>query len=152
MWCEQRSPPYAHFASKEELLLSMQQHVTEEFTQRLKKAVSDCPHPDIMEAIMCIGREYVKFFMENPHYFKFLYSNENDFLKINVSLNSKDNYLPFDCLRDNVVRINKIMGKELSDTEQEIEILRLWITMQGYTSIAILKNVKWNCSWEEAMD
>ena len=128
--------PYAHFASKEELLCGMQQYVTEEFTERLEKAVSDCPYPDTEEAIMCMGREYVKFFMENPHYFKFLYFN--DFMKIDLSLNSKENFPPFDCLRDNVMRINKITGKQLSDSEQEVEILKLWITVQGYTSIVVL--------------
>lgn len=142
--------PYAHFASKEELLCAMQQYVTEEFTKRLQKAVSDCKHPDTEEAIICMGREYVRFFMENPHYFKFLYFN--DFMKIDISLNSKDNYPPFDCLRDNIIRINKEIGKQLSDVEQEVEILKLWISVQGYTSIVVLGNVKWSCSWEEAMD
>ena len=142
--------PYAHFASKEELLCGMQQHVTEEFTERLQKAVVDCPNPDTEEAIICMGREYVRFFMENPHYFKFLYFN--DFMKIDVSLHSKDNYQPFECLRDNILRINQKLGRKLSDKEQEVEILKLWITVQGYTSIVVLSNVKWSRSWEDAMD
>ncbi len=142
--------PYAHFAGKEELLCGMQQYVAEEFTERLQKAVADCPNPDTEEVIICIGREYVRFFMKNPHYFKFLYFN--DFMKIDLSLHSKDNFPPFECLRDNVVRINQKLGRALSDEEQETEILKLWITVQGYTSIAVLGNVKWSCSWEDAMN
>lgn len=144
--------PYAHFANKEELISAMQQHVTEEFMHRLKKSVLECQNADTMDAIMCIGREYVRFFMENPHYFKFLYSSKNDFLKINLNLNSKDNYPPFEYLKDSVIRINKNMGIQLSDREQEFEVLKLWIAVQGFTSIAILKNVEWDCTWEDSMN
>ncbi len=68
--------PYAHFAGKEELLEAMRQYVTDEFTKRMEQAIDECKHPDTDEVIRCMGREYVRFFIEKPDYYKFLYFHD----------------------------------------------------------------------------
>ena len=142
--------PYAHFAGKEELLEAMRQYVTDEFTKRMEQAIDECKHPDTDEVIRCMGREYVRFFIENPDYYKFLYFH--DFIKVDLSPDSKDNFRPFDLLKENVLRINKIGHVKKTKKEQEIEIVKLWTAVQGLASIASMSNVKCDYPWDKMID
>ena len=142
--------PYAHFAGKEELLEAMRQYVTDEFTKRMEQAIDECKHPDTDEVIRCMGREYVRFFIANPDYYKFLYFH--DFIKVDLSPDSRDNFRPFDLLKENVIRINKIGHVKKTKKEQEIEIVKLWTAVQGLASIASLPNVKCDYPWDQMID
>ena len=39
----------------------------------------------------------------------------------------------------------------LSDYEKELEIIRIWSSVQGVTSIIFMKNVKWSHGWKEEL-
>ena len=69
------SAPYAHFQDKEQLLEAMKATVTELFTQQLNEAVAEAGGESAEKAIVAMGRSYVKFFMEHPDYYIFLFYN-----------------------------------------------------------------------------
>ncbi len=73
-------------------------------------------------------------------------------IKVDLSPDSKDNFRPFDLLKENVIRINKIGHVKKTKKEQEIEIVKLWTAVQGLASIASLPNVKCDYPWDQMID
>lgn len=142
--------PYAHFKDMDELLHAMQEHVTDEFMVYLLNAIEKSENKDGKEAIFNVGKAYVLFFANHPQYYKFLYYHE--FIKIDLSMDSHDNFKPFELFRDLVLRVNRAEGKKINKEEQELEILKLWADVQGFASIASMKNVIWSKSWEETIE
>lgn len=141
--------PYAHFSSKEDLIRSMQEYVTEEFMKRLEEAVAQCPHPDTEEVIVYMGMAYVKFFIEHPQYYKFLFYHE--FMKVDLTLQTEDNFPPFEFLKSQVMRLHSVRNEIISRQEQSLEIMKLWSDVQGLASIASMKGVEWDQPWEETI-
>lgn len=67
--------PYRHFANKDSLLAAIITQVFEKLDNSLKKAVSKYPH-DLGSQLREMAFLYVKFFVENPEYMKFLFFSD----------------------------------------------------------------------------
>ena len=67
--------PYSHFQNKEELLEAMQLFITDRFSKQLESTVQK--NNNVAEILKDMGIAYVSFFVENPAYFQFLYSQSN---------------------------------------------------------------------------
>ena len=74
--------PYSHFQNKEELLEAMQLFITDRFSKLLEDTIQK--NHNISEILKDMGVTYISFFVENPAYFQFLYSQSN--IKIDLSL------------------------------------------------------------------
>ena len=144
--------PYAHFDGKTELIAAMQEYVTEKFMRYLKQAIEQCEHPGTHEEIFCMGKAYVLVFLENPQYYKFLYFH--NYMKVDFSIDSKDNYPPFQLLKDTVLRLHEREGIHLAKQDQELELLKLWSDVHGLASIASMNhhNIIWNQAWDETIE
>ena len=140
--------PYAHFKNKEEMINAIKKHVEETFTQYLEAAISQCGN-DIERKIITLGNAYITFFIDNPEYFTFLFSR--GFIHANLDFNSSDenNFKPFKILKDLCSIYFDQKKPELSDYEKELEIIRIWASVQGITSIIFMQNVKWSHDWKE---
>ena len=77
--------PYSHFQNKEELLEAMQLFITDRFSKLLEDTIQK--NHNISEILKDMGVTYISFFVENPAYFQFLYSQSN--IKIDLSLSSQ---------------------------------------------------------------
>ena len=73
--------PYSHFQNKE-LLEAMQLFITDRFSKLLEDTIQK--NHNISEILKDMGVTYISFFVENPAYFQFLYSQSN--IKIDLSL------------------------------------------------------------------
>ena len=73
--------PYSHFQNKEELLEAMQLFITDRFSKLLEDTIQK--NHNISEILKDMGVTYISFFVENPAYFQFLYSQSN--IKIDLS-------------------------------------------------------------------
>lgn len=141
--------PYAHFKSKDDLINAIKNHVTENFTERLEKSVSKIRDGGIEKKIIALGNAYVLFFMEHPEYFTFLFSRGYIHVNLDFSKSDENNFKPFLILKDLCTQYFAEKKPELSDYEKELEIIRIWASVQGLTSIIFMNNVKWSRSWKK---
>ena len=141
--------PYAHFKSKDDLINAMKNHVTDNFTEHLEKSVSKIRDGGIEKKIIALGNAYVLFFMEHPEYFTFLFSRGYIHVNLDFSKSDENNFKPFLILKDLCAQYFAEKKPELSDYEKELEIIRIWASVQGLTSIIFMNNVKWSRSWKK---
>ena len=92
------SAPYSHFKDKEELIEAIKSSVTNKFMEELNKAINSSNSAE--EAILNMGKSYVLFFINNPDYFKFLFSNQNIIAHLKVDKEYKNDYPPFILLKE----------------------------------------------------
>ena len=141
--------PYAHFKSKDDLINAMKNHVTDNFTEHLEKSVSKIRDGGIEKKIIALGNAYVLFFMEHPEYFTFLFSRGYIHVNLDFSKSDENSFKPFLILKDLCTQYFAEKKPELSDYEKELEIIRIWASVQGLTSIIFMNNVKWSRSWKK---
>ena len=144
--------PYAHFAGKEELIKAMQDHVTERFTQRLQAAIEQKKDEGAEQMILAMGKAYVLFFVENPAYFTFLFSGDSIRAHLSLDQPDADDYPLYLLMKQLYFRMNEENGRICTQKEQELELIRIWSSVQGLASIACMKNVIYDGSWEEAVE
>lgn len=149
--CEvSHSAPYAHFKDKEELIEAIKSSVTNKFMEELNKAINSSNSAE--EAILNMGKSYVLFFINNPDYFKFLFSNQNIIAHLKVDKEYKNDYPPFILLKEEYLKYLEEKNLKRSDDEKEIDIIRIWSTVHGLASIACMPNVEVSFSFEEKLD
>ena len=140
--------PYSHFKNKEELLNQMQIHITDEFSKKLNDVITIYENQD--EVLEYLGKAYVTFFIENPHYFSFLYSQSS--IKIDLTLNENNesnflNYPPFEIYKD--IAISLMDKANYPKEKQKDAVIALWAFIHGITSLATMKNIKYDEDWEK---
>ena len=146
------SAPYAHYKDKEELLSAIKSSVTEQFTKYLYEAVDRMKEESAEKAIVAMGRSYVKFFIDNPDYYQFLFYNQGITVHLVAGENHEEDYPPYLLLKALFFRHLDEKGIKLSDEEKEIELIKIWSTVQGIASIAGMENVTTNKPWESYLD
>ena len=144
--------PYAHFKNKEEMINAIKNYVTDSFTLYLEKAVNKTQTQDIEAKIIALGKAYVTFFINNPEYFTFLFSRGYIHANLDFSHSDKNDFKPFVILKNLCTQYFQEKKPALSDYEKELEIIRIWASVQGITSIIFMKNVKWSRSWKKEIE
>jgi AcrR family transcriptional regulator len=142
--------PYAHFKNKEEMINAIKQFVEDAFTGYLEAAVNKV-EDDVEEKIVALGLAYVSFFIDNPEYFTFLFSRGYVHLNLDFKSPDKNIFKPYKLLKDLCICYFDEKKNGLSDYEKELEIIRIWSSVQGLTSIIFMKNVKWSHDWKDEL-
>lgn len=137
--------PYSHFQSKEELLDAMQQHITDQFSMILEETISD--YEDTPELLKNMGVAYVSFFIDNPHYFSFIYSQSNVNIDLTFGSSDEENYRPFVIYKTVVSKILDRINYPMQ--KQEDVIIALWAFIHGITSLATMKHVSYDGNWKQ---
>ena len=136
--------PYSHFQNKEELLNAMQDHITNEFSNMLRDTIkAHDGRPDILEHL---GRAYVVFFMDKPHYFSFLHTQSNTCIDLSFNDDNGENYAPFEIFKglvESLIAKTNYPREKYKDT-----IIALWAFIHGITSLATMNNVYYDEDWE----
>ena len=143
------SAPYAHFKDKEELIEAIKESVTNSFMEELNNAIKDANNAEA--AILNMGRSYVTFFIKNPDYFKFLFSNQNIIAHLKVDKEYNNDYPPFILLKEQYLKYLKENKLEKTNDEKEIDIIKIWSTVHGLASLACMANVEVSFNWEEKL-
>lgn len=146
------SAPYAHYKDKDELLSAIKASVTEQFTEYLNKAVDGMKEESTEKAIVAMGRSYVKFFIDNPDYYQFLFYNQKITVHLMTGEIHEEDYPPYLLLKALFLRYLDEKGLKLSDEEKEIELIKIWSTVQGIASIACMENVTTSKPWGTYLD
>lgn len=143
------SAPYAHFKDKDELIEAIKESVTNSFMDELNSAIKTSKNSE--EAILNMGRSYVTFFIKNPDYFKFLFSNQNITAHLRVDKEYENDYPPFILLKNEYLKYLKEKNIERTNDEKEIDIIKIWSTVHGLASLACMPNVEVSFNWEEKL-
>ena len=146
------SAPYAHYKDKDELLSAIKESVTEQFTEYLNKAVDGMKEESSEKAIVAMGRSYVKFFIDNPDYYQFLFYNQRITVHLMTGEIHEEDYPPYLLLKALFLRYLDEKGLKLSDEEKELELIKIWSTVQVIASIACMENVTTSKPWETYLD
>ena len=141
--------PYSHFKSKEELLEAMQDYVTDQFTKELKKSIQDADL-DQPEAIVKLGKCYVMFFIKNPQYYQFLFSQSCVKVNLKMEDDGANNYPPFELLRQTTFRILKKMGMPTNKIKDAV--ISEWATVHGLAAIATMPGISYDYNWEQKIE
>lgn len=144
------SAPYSHFKNKDELLQGMQNHVTKLFMRALESSIENYSQTKDPEILIQIGKAYVLFFIHQPHYFNFLFYHSSMSINLAMDDDCKDNFPPFELLRQYSFRIFKNLG--MDDETIKDSIISMWSTVHGLASIATMKNVHYDKSWESKIE
>ncbi len=140
-----KAAPYSHFQSKEDLLEAMRDYVTVQFMEVLENTVRSCQNQNDPGLLIQIGKSYVLFFIENPQYFLFLFSQQG--MEVNLSLDDDgtNNFPPFQLFKTAAIPILGDLG--MSKEKMEDAIISMWATVHGLASIATMKNVHYDKDW-----
>lgn len=145
-----KAAPYSHFQSKEDLLIAMRDYVTGQFMEVLENTVRSCQNQKDPGLLIQIGKSYVMFFIKNPQYFSFLFSQHG--IEVNLSLedDGTNNFPPFQLFKTEAVPILGDLG--MSEEKMEDAIISMWATVHGLASIATMKNVHYDKDWETKIE
>ncbi len=141
------SAPYKHFKNKEDLINSILETVTSKFYNSLK-TVSETFKGDSKDLMIALGREYVKFMVDNPDYLKFLFLNESlspislSTNVVNSPINTSNNTPKADAF--NIFKNAAL--KYLFDSNIEPEnyitiILYMWSLVHGYAVLLATNSI-----------
>ncbi len=138
--------PYAHFKSKEELLLTCREHVSNQFAHYLSNAIVD---KDITkpETLNLLGNAYIEFFKLHPVYFNFIFNNKETCKMVLTLDEVKDNYPPFEVFRKVCLALTESYG--ISKQQGLARLIKCWSLVHGATALIISPNVKLNGDWSE---
>lgn len=145
-----QTAPYSYFKSKEELLTAMQDYVTEQFTSVLQNAVDSFPEQNNPYVLIVLGKAYVMFFIENPQYYTFLFSQPCMTVNLAIDADGTKNFSPYELLKKIVLKV--FGGSGMSDEKIQDIIILLWSTVHGLSAIAGMKNVYYDKNWETKIE
>lgn len=141
-----QAAPYSHFQGKEDLLAAMRDYVTERFMVELERSMQACEDRNDPCVLIEMGRSYVMFFLRNPQYFSFLFSQSGVTVDLSLDGDGAKNFPPFELLKSNASRILAASG--MPREKMQDSIIALWATVHGLTNIATMKNVHYDKDWE----
>ncbi|MCI6190702.1 MAG: TetR/AcrR family transcriptional regulator [Clostridium sp.] len=136
--------PYAHFKSKDEFIVAIQQHIMDSFTDSLEKTADQYKDSDSL--LPMLGKSYVMFFYKNPLYFDFLFSRKNIRIQLSLSVSDENENPPLDILKKTAVSIFK--KANISEKSMQDKIIAMWALVQGLSSIVTMPNVEYDDDWE----
>ena len=137
--------PYSHFKDVDALIRAMGRHVTERFTEKLRAAIQG--QEDSPNAVPLLGRAYISFFIENPHYLQFLFYHSG--LTIDLDGGGTEDYPPFALFKEAACRLFDHVG--LPEDEQLKTLIALWSMVHGISSLLTNKGIRYSGDWVDVL-
>jgi AcrR family transcriptional regulator len=129
--------PYKHFQSKEEIIAEIGKVIAVEFGSALSVAVSLYPQ-DLKQQLIAMCREYIRFMVENPDYFRFVFMTSHqkpiDMDDIILQAGSR---LPLAVAID----CAKAYFSPLHGENWKNDFLTIWSMLQGYSLMLICRTI-----------
>lgn len=136
--------PYKHFQNKEQLLSAMQEHITDRFSTLLEEVIRKYEGTPVL--LKQMGLAYVAFFIKNPTYFSFLYSQSDIVIDLQCQIPEEENYRPYMLYKKAVISILEQVHYPLE--KQNDVVISLWAFIHGIVSLATMSNVRYG-NWEQ---
>ncbi|MGM0124950.1 hypothetical protein IGI37_002344 [Enterococcus sp. AZ194] len=136
--------PYAHFKNKEIFLNDIQSYIEKQFVDVLKSIVME--HHTQSDLLLKIGEGYVFFFIDNPHYYYFLFSRENSELNFSLKLSNESSIKPLEFFKK--ISLDVLSKSKLSREDIQNKFIAMWSLVHGLASIAIMPNQTSDIDWK----
>lgn len=134
---------YNHYKDSEDLLREMKAYVTRKFCDALQHAASTGESGCSM---IEMGKEYVNFFAQNPHYFTFVYDNED--YQITLTEDSfEGDFAPFKLFKD--VALTCMERDHIDPAEYHDNLLIMWASVHGLAAMANMQGFHYDGDWKE---
>lgn len=134
---------YNHFSTAEELLSEMKNYVTGKFSDVLREGAEKS---EAEYALLNIGKAYVKFFADNPHYFSFIYDNDDYRIELTEDTFEGD-FEPFIIFTDIALKCMECHQIEKESYHDNLVIM--WAAVHGLAAMANMKGFCYEGDWEE---
>ncbi len=132
---------YNHYANADELLIAMKNYVVKKFCAALTVDTGECGMAD---ATIRMGKAYVNFFASNPHYFSFIYENED--YRIDLTNDSFDgNFEPFCIFKKTALQCMEF--NHISKEKHHDNLIIMWATVHGLAAMANMKGFHYEKDW-----
>jgi AcrR family transcriptional regulator len=129
-----QTAPYRHFKDKNELILAIVEQAMQAFNQSLADAAGK--HDDPRLGLKEMGVAYVRFFVENPEYLRFLFFTDPE-LKKEIELCAQDAHFesghPFATFYEAVKRYREAYPDR--DAGQDELVLLCWGLVHGIAAL-----------------
>ena len=142
------SAPYSHFKNKDELISVMQKYITDQFAEKLLNTVS--LYSNQSNFLLEFGKTYILFFLENPQYFSFLFTQNSISIDLDINSFTEENYKPFLIYKEQLLK--QLASLNISDEKKQNYIISLFAYIHGITSLATMENVKHTFDWSKKLD
>lgn len=136
--------PYSHFKNKEELLEAMQVYITEQLSEALSDVIKT--HKSDAGILERVGKEYVMFFVKNPFYFSFLFTESNLKIDLTQREGTTMNFRPFEIYRELVLSLLEKVG--FPGEKRKDAVIATWSFVHGLTAVATMNQVQYDEDWE----
>lgn len=144
------SAPYKHFKNKEELINEINKEVWEEFYIDLLE-VANVHAKDSKLQIIELGKAYVKFMVENPEHFKFMFFSNTIYpIEIEGDKFTSDENNSFELFKNSVERYFKEMGLEKNLYVQKT--LALWSLVHGMAILIAKDGIEYKGDYLELVE
>lgn len=142
--------PYSHFKDKGELCRAMQNYVENLLVEQMQELIDSYEYPLQPQLIIDLGKCYVMFFINNPQYFSFLFSQTYVYADLDLDGNRDDTFAPFELFRKTAIPILKALG--VAEHRFEDAMISSWAHVHGLAAIANMKNIHYSKNWEEKIE
>lgn len=132
---------YNHYPTVDALLTEMKDYVTRKFSDALCEAAEMGP---IEAATLNMGRAYVTFFAENPHYFSFIYDTEDcNIILTEAKFDSE--FEPFRIFKENAIKCMEV--NHIAESEYHDNLIIMWAAVHGLAAMANMKGFQYSGDW-----
>ncbi|NMA07350.1 MAG: TetR/AcrR family transcriptional regulator [Ruminococcaceae bacterium] len=141
--------PYRHFKNKEELIYAITTSVSDEFTLLINGALAE-NEGDYRKQILAVSKLYVKFMVENPEHFKFIFMTDHH----NPIIIKKGEFIKTDrwivsVLENLFIGLRKNEG--ISETNWSLDALTIWSLIHGFTTMLVNNTIKYEGDYLDAV-
>ncbi|MDO5520974.1 MAG: TetR/AcrR family transcriptional regulator [bacterium] len=133
---------YNHYKNIEELRNAMKEYVTKKFSEALVNSAKDV---EDRYAAIEMGKEYVSFFAKHPHYFTFIYDNEEYSITLTEETFDGD-YEPF--LRFKEIATGSLIALGIPPQRYRDNLIVMWATVHGLAAMANMKGFHYKGDWK----
>lgn len=135
---------YSHFKDKQNLMNEMKRYVSEGLAKSMEMEIEHADKSEPKFIAYALASGYVKFFINNPHYYHFLFQRQ--YMNINlVDLNEVSEYRPFEVFKK--YALEYLNYRKVPKEDQIRIIIGMWSTVHGITGIAIMPDTKYEGDW-----
>ncbi|MBY2476660.1 TetR/AcrR family transcriptional regulator [Clostridioides difficile] len=131
---------YNHFTTAEQLLLEMKNYVTKKFCEALTENLNTSK--DYLS--LSLGKAYVNFFAEKPHYFTFIYDNDDYNIQLTEDSFEGD-FQPFLIFKEIATQCMEHIQVPKENIHNNLIVM--WATAHGLAAMANMKGFHYEGDW-----
>jgi len=141
--------PYRHFKNKEELIHAITSSVSDEFTSLINEALAE-NEGDYRSQIMAVSKLYVKFMVENPEHFKFIFMTDhhNPIIMKDGEFKKTDRWI-VSVLENLFIGLRK--NESTSESGWSLDALTIWSLIHGFTTMLVNNTIKYEGDYLDAV-